>query len=185
MTVYAVVKDNTLVKYPYRFAQLQEENPTTNYGDNYDVMYWYPLTESAIQNGYSLVEVNELSEPSYNDTQKLVQQDSPNLVDSVWTVGWNIVDKTSEEIQQELAIKRANMVVSPFQAKAALLQAGLLSQVEALINDPATDPLVVLAWNNASEYRRTSSMIVNLAATLNLTDTQLDELFTNAATIVA
>ena len=85
----------------------------------------------------------------------------------------------------KLATMRQGMVVSPFQAKAALLQAGLLTQVEALINDPATDPLVVLAWNNVSEYRRTSSMIVNLAATLNLTDTQLDELFTNAATIVA
>jgi len=85
----------------------------------------------------------------------------------------------------KLATMRQGMVVSPFQAKAALLQAGLLTQVEALINDPATDPLVVLAWNNASEYRRTSPMIISLGTELGLNDTQLDDLFMAAAQITA
>ena len=85
----------------------------------------------------------------------------------------------------KLNTMRQGMVVSPFQAKAALLQAGLLDQIETVVNDPATDPLVKLAWNNATEYKRTSPMIAALAAQLNLSGTQLDDLFTNAAQIVA
>lgn len=96
-----------------------------------------------------------------------------------------VEEQQTSYTNRNLEQRRQTMVVSPFQAKAALLQAGLLDQVETVINDPATDPLVKLAWNNATEYKRLSPMIVALAAQLNLTDTQLDELFTNAANIVA
>lgn len=74
-------------------------------------------------------------------------------------------------------------VVSRFQAKAALLQAGLLSRVEAFINDPATDPLAKLAWGEAIEFYRQSPTILSMAAALSLTPQQLDELFTQAASI--
>lgn len=82
-------------------------------------------------------------------------------------------------------LDRERMIVSPFQAKAALLQAGLLDQVTALINDPTTDPVIPLAWNNVTEFKRTSTMIASLASKLNLSDTQLDNLFTAAAKITA
>lgn len=96
-----------------------------------------------------------------------------------------VAEQQAAYTSTRLSEKRNLMVVSPFQAKAALLQAGLLTQVEAVINDPATDPLVKLAWNNATEYKRTSPMIAALAAQLNLTDAQVDDLFTAAATIIA
>lgn len=74
-------------------------------------------------------------------------------------------------------------VVSRFQAKAALLQAGLLNQVETFINGPATDPLAKLAWAEAVEFYRQSPTILSMAAALSLTPQQLDELFTQAASI--
>lgn len=72
-------------------------------------------------------------------------------------------------------------VVTPFQAKAALLQAGLLPSVEAAIE--AADPVVRLAWEYALEFRRTSPAVQGLAQAMGWTEEQLDGLFEMAATI--
>jgi hypothetical protein len=90
---------------------------------------------------------------------------------------------SAEEAAERLNAKRAAMEVSPLQAQAALLIQGLLPQVEALINDPQTDPLVKLAWHKASTFRRMSPMILGMAATLGWTEQQLDDLFALADTI--
>ena len=74
-------------------------------------------------------------------------------------------------------------VVSPFQARAALAQAGLLAQAEAAV--AATDEVTKLAWQYAQEFRRNSPTLLTLATALGLTEAQLDELFTTAAGIAA
>ncbi|GIK83069.1 MAG: hypothetical protein BroJett024_41740 [Alphaproteobacteria bacterium] len=76
-------------------------------------------------------------------------------------------------------------VVSRFQARAALHLAGLLPQVEALMADPATDPLARLAWTDAQEFRRTSPTLLAMAAALELDDAALDQLFVTAGGIEA
>lgn len=76
-------------------------------------------------------------------------------------------------------------VVSKFQAKAALRGAGLLSSVETMMADPAADPLAVLAWTEAQEFRRTSPTVAAMAAALGLDDAALDALFITAAGIEA
>jgi len=80
---------------------------------------------------------------------------------------------------------RENAVISPFQARAALAQAGLLAQVEALMADPDAAPMAKLAWQYAQEFRRTSPTLLALAGALGLDDAALDALFDAAATIVA
>lgn len=138
-----------------------------------------------ILNDFDAEPVLEGLYPEVTENQYVIFSGVEKDANGKWITKYEKVDYRPEQLAQRLADKRAGMVVSPFQTKAALLQAGLLTQVEAVINDPATDPLVVLAWNNASEFRRTSPMIAALAAQLNLSDEQLDELFTNAAKIVA
>lgn len=76
-------------------------------------------------------------------------------------------------------------VVSRFQARAALLAAGLLDQVEALMANESTPAIAKLAWADAQEFKRNSPTVNALAASLQLTEAQLDELFTAAATIDA
>lgn len=73
--------------------------------------------------------------------------------------------------------------VSRFQALAALLQAGLLADVEAYMALPETDPFIVLAWKEAQEFRRESPIVSGLAQVLSLSETQLDDLFCFAGTI--
>ena len=96
---YAEVKNTQLIQFPYGFQQLQEENPYTNYGDNYDVAYWFPQTTTAIENGYTLAEVVNAPQPTYDPaTQLCTQNANPTLIDGVWTLDWTITEMTPEQI---------------------------------------------------------------------------------------
>jgi hypothetical protein len=96
--MYAKIKNTTLIQYPYGFAQLQADNPYTNYGDNQDVAYWFPQTTSAIDNGYTLAEVITAPQPAYNPAhQKCTINDNPTLIKSVWTLEWTVTDFTLQE----------------------------------------------------------------------------------------
>lgn len=75
--------------------------------------------------------------------------------------------------------------VSNFQAKAALLQAGLLDSVESMMAAPQTPAVARLAWSDAQEFRRTSPTVAAMASALGLSEGQIDDLFRTAAGIVA
>ncbi len=79
--------------------------------------------------------------------------------------------------------ERSTMIVSRFQAMAALLDADLLSKVNAALADAG--PLAQLAWAEATEFHRNSPTIAGLSAGLGLTDAQVDDLFRAAALITA
>lgn len=99
-----------------------------------------------------------------------------------------LVAMTAAEVQAHLNpqdLPSAPQVVTRFQARAALHLAGLLTTVESLMTDPQTDMLARLAWQDAQEFRRQSPTVLSMAATLGLTDEQLDALFTTAAGIEA
>jgi len=98
---------------------------------------------------------------------------------------WNGTDWIYAPPDPSIAIEaaRAQMKCSRFQARAALLQAGLLSTVEAAIAQ--ADPITQMAWTDAVEFRRNSPTISALAQSLSLSDQQLDDLFTSAMAIEA
>lgn len=75
--------------------------------------------------------------------------------------------------------------VSRFQAKAALFQAGLLDQVEALMASPDTSAIYKLAWVEAQDFERRSPTVNALGAALGITSEQMDQLFITAAGITA
>lgn len=85
--------------------------------------------------------------------------------------------------EERLVLERENMIASRFQAKAALLQAGHLSAVEAAVAN--ADTLTQLAWAEAVELRRASPMIATLAQAIGLSDEDVDELFRVAMQIEA
>ena len=75
------------------------------------------------------------------------------------------------------------IVVSRFQAMAALMQAGLLDQVTAWANDPATDPLHRLAFQTAGQFSEDSPALAAGAVALGLNAVQLSGLFLNGSKI--
>lgn len=76
-------------------------------------------------------------------------------------------------------------IVTRFQAKAALLNAGLLAQVETLMADPATPAITRLAWVEALSFERSSPTVAAMGAALGLADADIDALFIAAAEIAA
>lgn len=107
-----------------------------------------------------------------------------------WSMGaWQFeavtTEPDTEPAPETLEQWRARAVVSRFQARAALHLAGMLEQVQTMMDNPATDMLARLAWQDAQEFRRTSPTVQAMGAALGLTAEQLDNLFRQAATIQA
>lgn len=69
-------------------------------------------------------------------------------------------------------------MVTPLQARRALLEAGLLDAVEALV---ATSPDASLAWQYATEVNRNDPLIATLAYELGMDADQIDEIFLRAS----
>lgn len=71
--------------------------------------------------------------------------------------------------------------VSPRQARIALLQAGLLDQVEAAVAQAGG--ATKITWDYATEINRGDPLITTLGAALNLDADTIDVLFRHAATL--
>lgn len=78
---------------------------------------------------------------------------------------------------------RALMTVPRAQGRIALHRAGKLAILEAYISSPAADPEVVIAYQDALTWSRTSSTTAALQQVLGLSDEETDDLFRAAALI--
>ena len=156
-----------------------------------------PASESPLRHGPML--------PSENLTVNAVdRRESPPVIigtlpaSEPLSPGMQLIDETEHTArvidiehwresnsQRELAKKRESMVVSAFQAFAALAAAGYLDDVETMMADPETPRIHRLAFEKAQEFRRLSPTVDHWKGRLELTEAQCDELFENAATIEA
>jgi len=75
--------------------------------------------------------------------------------------------------------------VTRFQALAVLSAGGYLPAIRAHIAALDQDNIQRLAWENATDWERTSPTLNALAAMLGLDDTQVDDLFIAASNISA
>lgn len=72
-------------------------------------------------------------------------------------------------------------IVTPRQARLALHQADLLDSVKAAMDE--ADEATRIEWEYATTFERSSPVVAVMSATLGLTEAQLDDLFTLAATL--
>lgn len=79
---------------------------------------------------------------------------------------------------------RASWSVSRFQARQALLNAGLLEQADTMIRDSGNQ-LIIGAWEDAQIFERLSPTIQSIAAALELPEEVVDDLFLQAMQIEA
>jgi hypothetical protein len=73
------------------------------------------------------------------------------------------------------------MQVTPVQGRIALFNAGLLDQVQAAVN--AAGGATAIWWEYALIWERSNPLLQSLGKALNLTDAQIDDLFTVASNI--
>lgn len=76
-----------------------------------------------------------------------------------------------------LGQEREAMVLTRYQARAALLNAALLADVEALMADANTPEDIKLMWAHKERIRRLHPATIQMAEALGWTEMQLDDLF--------
>ena len=87
--MYVKITNGSVDTYPYSVGQLRRDNPNTSFPKQIPT----DMLES-----YGVYSVTNADEPSYTPrTQNITRENTPTLVDNVWTVGWAVTDKTSEE----------------------------------------------------------------------------------------
>lgn len=101
-----------------------------------------------------------------------------------WISRWNTV---AEEIDAYIPPSESIVPasVSRFQARAALAQAGLFSTVDTHMSGLPADNIQRLAWQDATEFLRGSATVAAMAEMLELTESQVDQLFITAKGIEA
>ena len=158
----------------------------TVYTTHSDIRADYPqvsfpreMTENNIS-ALGLVPVTAIS-PDYNPATQVAEETTPVKINGQWTQQWVIRDLTPAELKA-----RVPTVVTMRQARLALLQSNLLSQVEAAIaaiEDAVQRQAVQIEWEYAAEVDMTHPWVQALATALGLTDDELDALFVQAATL--
>lgn len=102
--MYAKIKNNVLIKYPYGYDELQLDNPYTNF-NGLDLIESFKNTDENIS-GAELVLIKYINEPIYDiKTQKLFQDSIPSFNGVDWVISYNVISKSSEEIA-ELNLKK-------------------------------------------------------------------------------
>lgn len=89
------------------------------------------------------------------------------------------------EVEAGINTQPVPQEVSMRQARLALLNAGLLSQVQQLLDGltGVEGEAARIEWEFAGSVTRNSALIVSIGAQLSLTDAQIDDLFRAAAAI--
>ncbi len=91
---------NNVLKFPYTYGDLLEENPRTNYDARYSLEEWYSKTEDAFNKGGRKVIVDCLDTPEINHATQIVSgRNDPSLINEVWVSDWQVNDRTLEEIE--------------------------------------------------------------------------------------
>lgn len=104
--MFVKVKDSEIVKFPFSFLDLQEENPYTKFDDRFSLVEWHKKTEGATIKGEQLFPVSVQPAPDYSQAhQKIVQKTLPTFTNGEWSLGWDVIEITEQEKQIALSLQ--------------------------------------------------------------------------------
>ena len=116
--------------------------------------------------------------PGFDPALQIAEEAAPALIDGQWTQQWTVRDLPPEERKA-----RVPTVVSMRQARLALLQAGLLDQVDAAIAGIAEESQrrqAEINWEYATTVERLDGWVRQIGVGLGLSEADLDGLFERA-----
>jgi len=113
--LYAEINGNNVITFPYDYDTLVNHNPYTNFPQK-DIVTLYTGTNANLS-GNQLVAVTEEPAPNYNQqTEYIVSNTQPTLVNDVWTLGWTINTLTTDQ-QSAATVARAAIIRQQRDAK--------------------------------------------------------------------
>jgi len=87
-------------------------------------------------------------------------------------------DAVAAEIERlKPIVARESASLSRADFKLGLLEMGELDNVQALMDDPATDPRIKIMYEDSGRFERMHPDLLQLAEVMGYTEEQLDELF--------
>lgn len=122
----------------------------------------------------------EINHPIYGWIPFTARYDDPHGAD-IYDLVKSVAAPYVEPDDSVIDTPEIPQVVSRYQARMAMLDAGILGDVEVAVQD-SNSPSIVIAWQDASVWERTSPTIADIASALGMTDAELDALFIQAAT---
>lgn len=91
--MYVKIEDGEIARYPYTMANFLDDNPNTSFPVN---------PPNSLLSEWGVYPVRTLDKPNFdNSTQKLKLHTDISFVDGEWTLGWDILDKSTEELENE------------------------------------------------------------------------------------
>ena len=88
--MFAKVKNNEVLKFPYGYDEFQQDNPYTLLSGEINLMELFPKTEEALLNGCELVNVKTMDKPTTHPLQEAVLADVPVFQDGEWVLLWSV-----------------------------------------------------------------------------------------------
>lgn len=161
--MYALVQGGDLIAYPYSDFLLRRDHPNVSFP---------AVMDDGTRAAFGMIPV----EPTAVPPGKVAVATTAELVEGVWTESHTLEDHPPPPIPS---------VVTMRQARLALLAAGLLSQVDNVI-DGLEEPgrsAARIEWEYATELRRNHPLVAALGSALELTEQQIDDLFLAASEI--
>lgn len=88
--MFVKITSGNVDQYPYTIGQLRRDNPTVSFPRN--------ISDEVLAD-FDVYPVTQGLEPDRDiATQNVSQNDTPTLVDDVWTLEWTVSAKTADEI---------------------------------------------------------------------------------------
>lgn len=152
-----------------------------------DAVTGVPVTDAPASNGPKFPDVDGLEfvwarESRYPTS---VPEFFGTCPDASFTMAAGVLDVLAQADFEQMRLDemraRIPQVVTIRQAKLALLQAGLLDDVEAAMTQ--ADRATQIEWEYATEFRRDWPALLAMQPVLGLTDEQIDDLFKLAVTL--
>lgn len=143
----------------------------------------YPVYEVHIKargNGfddYAMVYNSEI--PQYDKATQMCVEVQPELINGTYFRRYVLKNKSAEQVAKEQK-DSVPTVITPRQARLALLQATLLDELEALL---VTNREMQIWWEYSLDIQRNHEHIITMGSALGLTEAQLDDLFILGATL--
>lgn len=159
-----------VITYPYSIAQLRKDNPQVSFPRD--------IPDERLGE-WGVYRVAKVAQPVYNPETHTVEEGEPELIEGEWTQVWNVRELTSEELKS-----RVPASITKRQARQELIEAGLIGAVESAINaisDATQKALMLSWWNDSQVYERDRPELAAMAASIGLTEDQVDALFINAS----
>ncbi len=163
------------VTFPYSITDFRHSARRGEFSENGESIHIPTEPSEALLESFGVYPVAQSPEPTeygYTSSNAVPQSDG------TWLQVWSVRDYTEDE----KIFNREGMVVSMRQARLAMLNSGILGNVEAALAamvSPEKEQAEI-EWQYSTTVERNSPLITLLAPGLNLSDDEVDELFRQA-----